>query len=319
MKAEKKMDVENKINTEQKMNLEQFAESLREWLEQQGQFEKVSLQKVLKNNGVVRCGLVLCKGEHNVVPTIYLEPFFRVYKDGTDIEEIVGEILEAYESAPDEDLDMAFFRDFSMVKDKLCMKLVNREANAEFLEKVPYRSFLDLAVVYYVDYYDPGLGAGTIQVYNSHMEMWGVTEKELWEAASINTPERKPGKIESIENVLAEISAGQGNDDSARSCSNIEKSPVPMLVITNAERVYGAAVILYSGMLKQAADQIDSDLFILPSSRHEVLAVPVVEEGDAAALKKMVMEVNKKELQPEDILSYNIFIYRREQDRLEIA
>lgn len=312
------MDAENKINTKQKMNMEQFAESIKERLEQQSLL-KVDLKQVLKNNGVVRCGLVLCKSEHNVAPTIYLEPFFKAYKDGADIEEIVGEILEAYENAPDEDADMSFLRDFSMVKDRLCMKLVNREANAEFLEKVPYRSFLDLAVAYYVDYYDPGLGAGTIQVYNSHMEMWGVTEEDLWEAASINTPERKPGRIESMEDILAEMLAEQDNGDNEYLGSCMGKSPVTMLVITNTGRLYGDAVILYSGMLKQAADRAGSDLFILPSSLHEVIAVPVMNGKDATELKEMVMEVNRTHVQAEDLLSDNIYIYRREQDRLEIA
>lgn len=319
MKAEKKIDAENKRNTKQKLNMEQFAESIREWLEQQGQFEKVSLQKVLKNNGVVRCGLVLCRGEHNVVPTIYLESFFKAYQDGADIDEIVGEILEAYESAPDEDADMSFFRDFSMVKDMLCMKLVNREANAGLLTKIPYRDFLDMAVVYYVDCDNPQIVAGTIQVYNSHMEMWGVTEEDLWEAASINTPERKPGRIESMEDILAEMLAEQDNGDNEYPGSCMGKSPVTMLVITNTGRLYGDAVILYSGMLRQAADRAGSDLFILPSSLHEVIAVPAMEREDAADLKEIVMAVNRTHLQPEEVLSDNVYIYRRERDRLEIA
>ena len=302
-----------------KMGMEQFAESIREIIEQQGQFEKVSLQNVLKNNGVMLRGLLLHSCGNNLVPTIYLESFFEAYRDGADMEEIVRKILEAYESTPGEEVDMSFFREFSMVKDRLYMKLVNREANMELLSKVPYREFLDMAVVYYMGYYHPEIGAGTIQVYNSHMEMWGVTEKNLWETASINTPERKPGRIESMEDILAEMFAGYGNDDSERSSCCMEKGSVPMLVITNTEKVYGAAVILYGGMLKQVADKIGSDLFILPSSLHEVIAVPMTEEREAVRLKKMVMKVNREQLRPEEVLSDNVYIYRREQDRLEIA
>ena len=94
---------------------------------------------------------------------------------------------------------------------------------------------------------------------------------------------------------------------------------VPMLVITNKQRLFGAVVILYDGMLKRAADKFCSDLFILPGALHEVLAVPMIEGRDAAKLKEMVKEVNRKELRPEDVLSYHVYIFRREQDRLEIA
>ena len=72
-----------------------------------------------------------------------------------------------------------------------------------------------------------------------------------------------------MEDVLAEIFEEQDNGDNEcpGSCTGV--GPMTMLVITNTGRLYGAAVILYSGMLKQVADKADSDLFILPSSLHE--------------------------------------------------
>ena len=300
-------------------NMEQFAEDIRERMEQQGRFEKVVIQDVMKNNGVSRCGLLMCSRGSNLVPTVYLEPFFKAYEDGADMDGITGKILESYESVLCEGVDMSFFQKFSMVKSRLCMALVNREMNQGLLAEIPYREFLDLAIIYYVDYRDPVIGAGTIRVHNSHMEMWGVTEEDLWEAASINTPERKPGRIEKMEDILAELLGGYGSDGSGCSCGNMEKGQVPMLVITNTERMYGAAVILYSGMLKQVADNIGSDLYILPSSRHEVIAIPVIGGREAAELKEMVMDVNRKELQTEDMLSDNVYVYWREQDRTEIA
>lgn len=299
------------------MDMEQFVENIKERLEQLGQFE-VELKHVLKNNSVMRCGLILHSGGNNLAPTIYMELLYKAYRNGVDMEKIVGKIMEAYEDASGEEVDISFFRDFSTVKDRLYMKLVNREMNAELLADLPYREFLDLAVVYYIDYDNPGTGAGTIQIRNSYMEMWGVTEGDLWAAASKNTPVQKPGRIESMGDMLEELSVGQGNRDCGLR-SSTGNSPVPMLVITNAERAYGAAVIMYSGMLKQAADKTESDVFILPSSLHEVIAVPVTEEREITELKEMVMEVNRNVLQPEEVLSDNVYIYRREQDRLEIA
>lgn len=304
------------METEKKMDMDQFAEDIKERLEQQGRFE-VELKHVLKNNGVMRCGLILHSGGNNLAPTIYMESFFRAYRDGADMQEIIGKIMEAYEGAPGAEVDMSFFRDFSTVSDRLCMKLVNREANAELLEDLPYREFLDMAVVYYIDYDNPRTGAGTIQIHNSHMEMWGVMEGDLWEAASKNTPMKKPGRVESMRDILEEVFEEQGNGGEFR--SSMDNTSVPMLVITNTERMYGAAVVMYSGLLKQAADKTGSDMFILPSSLHETIAIPVTEGRGVAELKEMVMEVNRNVLQPEEVLSDNVYIYRREQDRLEIA
>ncbi len=265
------MGTEENMETEGKMDIQQFAEKIRENIEQeqQGRFGEVILKDVLKNNGITRRGLVLRGRGTNLAPAIYLEPFFKAYEEGTGMGEIVKRILEVYGSTPHEGVDMSFFQEFPKVKDRLCVRLVNREANAVHLPGIPYRAFLDMAVAYYVDFHEPGFGAGTIQVRNSHMEMWGITEGDLWEAAKRNTPQRKPGRIENMEDILAEMCAGEGNGDSGFCSCCMGRNPVPMLVITNTERIYGAAVILYDGILKQAADKTGSDLYILPSSLHE--------------------------------------------------
>lgn len=305
------------MKTEKKMDMYQFAESIKERLEQQEQFE-VGLKSVLKNNGVKRCGLTLRSGENNLASTIYIEPFFEAYKNGADMDEIIGKILETSGDIPGEEVDMSFFQNFSTVRDRLCMKLVNKERNAELLPDIPHRPFLDMAIVYYVVHYNPKIGSGTIQVHNSNMEMWGVTEEDLWEVASIITPLQRPGRIESMKNIMAELFAGHENCDS-ECCNSMAEIPARVSVITNTDRVYGAAAILYNKVLEQAADRADSDLFILPSSLHEVLAIPAIEEYDIACLKAMVMDINRNVLQTEDVLSDNVYIYRREQDRLEVV
>lgn len=307
------------METRKKMDMEQFAESIRERLEQLGQFEKVSLRNISKNNGIMRCGLPLHNGGKNLGATIYLESFFEAYDNGADMEEITGEILKLYESSSCEEIDMSFFQERSMVKDRLCFKLVNREANAELLAKVPYREFLDLAVVYYVDFHDPQIGTGIIQIDNFHMKKWGVTEDDLWEAARINTPERKKEKIAGMDTLLAELFLEEKIDDSDCYDSCMREAYAPMLVITNTEKQYGAAVVLYDGALKHAADKMNSDLFVLPSSLHEVIAVPVTGGKNAAEFKEMVMTVNRTILPPEEMLSDNVYIYRRGQNRLEMA
>ncbi len=50
-----------------------------------------------------------------------------------------------------------------------------------------------------------------------------------------------------------------------------------------------------------------------------LIAVPVTEEKEAAKLKEMVMEINREQLLPEEMLSDNVYIYLRKQDKLAIA
>ena len=50
-------------------------------------------------------------------------------------------------------------------------------------------------------------------------------------------------------------------------CSNL-------YVLTNKSRINGAAGIMYEGVLKKLADKLESDMYILPSSIHEVIILP---------------------------------------------
>ena len=312
------------MNTEMMMDLRRFAEEVRERMERTGRFTKVGLEDVLKNNNVKRLGLRLHGGGVNIVPTIYLEPFFKEIGEGIDMDEIVDEILDVYEiNVCKESVDLSFFEKFSTTKDRLCMKLVNRAVNAELLERVPHREFLDLAVVYYADCKNPQIGAGTIQVNNYHMNTWGVTEEDLWKAASVNTPLLKPAKIKDIVSILAAMLVSKDSDDNGHGCNcDTVNDAAAMLVLTNVERAFGAAAILYDGVLKQMADQMGCDLFLLPSSVHEFIAVPM--KGDVTMekipkLNQMIVEVNAGQLLPEEVLSDHAYIYRREQDRVEMA
>ena len=85
-----------------------------------------------------------------------------------------------------------------------------------------------------------------------------------------------------------------------------------MFVAGNHHKNYGAAVILYEDFLEQFAKKINSDFYILPSSIHEVILIPVGnDEEEVSHLKRMVFEVNHTELEEEEILSDSIYRYMR--------
>ena len=130
------------MNTEMMMDLRRFAEEVRERMERTGRFTKVGLEDVLKNNNVKRLGLRLHGGGVNIVPTIYLEPFFKEIGEGIDMDEIVDEILDVYEiNVCKESVDLSFFEEFSATKDKMI-----EEVNAGQL--LPEEVLSDHAYIY---------------------------------------------------------------------------------------------------------------------------------------------------------------------------
>ena len=89
-------------------------------------------------------------------------------------------------------------------------------------------------------------------------------------------------------------------------------------VFTNENGVNGASVILYDHVLEDAAEKMDSDLILLPSSIHEWLTISANTTMGYDEISEMVHSVNSDVLEPEELLSDNIYIYSRENKEIHI-
>ena len=65
-----------------------------------------------------------------------------------------------------------------------------------------------------------------------------------------------------------------------------------MLCLTNRNMTNGASMILQKDIMKQAGEIIGSDFYVLPSSIHETLLVPLG-GMDVSELSQLVKEVNE--------------------------
>ena len=83
-------------------------------------------------------------------------------------------------------------------------------------------------------------------------------------------------------------------------------------VLTNRRGIYGASCMLYRDIIKDFADQEETDVIILPSSIHEVLLFPDHLMFDYAFLCRTVQEINREDVSEEDVLSDRIYIFSRE-------
>ena len=81
-----------------------------------------------------------------------------------------------------------------------------------------------------------------------------------------------------------------------------------MFVLTNELKLNGAAAILDTDLMLEIFEKI-GEFYILPSSIHEVLIVPMSSNIHVSELKAMVKEVNDTQVSPEDRLSYSIYYY----------
>lgn len=139
----------------------------------------------------------------------------------------------------------------------------------------------------------------------------GISEDRLIDDAISNTANITHASIRSINEVISSI------DDS------IEIPYLPeMIVVTSESKAGGASVILDDNVRQQVSALYEGkDFFVIPSSTHEVITVPVNNffTPDSDTLKGimgMISEVNDT-LDNEEILGYSVSIYNAKNHTLE--
>lgn len=308
------------------MEIKRFAQNVQAAVQKElGQGHKVTLKDIAKNNGVTLSGMIIMAEGQNIAPTIYLDSFHEAYEGGVSFERIVEKILEVYRTdTPSQSIDMEFFRDFEKVKDRICYKLINREKNEELLSQIPHKEFLDLEICFYYAYQGEALGNGSILIFNTHLEMWDTSLEELFALAQENTPIIFPWECKTIQEVLRDIvkveeketnEADKNQDGEEREES--DKGGL-MKILGNSAHIYGAACILYPGVLEEIAQKEGRDFYILPSSVHEVILLKAGDGEDPLLLKEMIREVNDTQVAMEEILSYQLYYFEHADNHIRI-
>ena len=280
---------------------------------------KVSAYTAVKNNGRERQGIVMETPGVNISPTIYLEEYYQCYQNGEGLEEIVDDIHSFYESIrKEESWDYRKILSYEGVKDRIVFKLVNREKNREFLESVPHREVLDLAVVFYVLLEVKREGMAMMTICENHIRQWGVDAETLWETAAENVKRILPAELFTMRYALNEIvssleeSCCAGENILEESCGEHDR----MYVLTNKIRSYGAACIAYPHIPEMIGRALGADYYVLPSSVQEVMIVPDDGGFDRGELEEMVREINATQVAPEEVLSDHIYYYNCGEGRL---
>lgn len=265
---------------------------------------------VEKNNGVLLYGISIMGPEEKLAPTIYVEPLFNEYIRGTmNVKEAENEILKIYSKEKMRpDIDVSVFSDFEKISSMLTFRLINAERNSELLKEVPHRMYLDMAVVYTVYVPDVFDGAGNVLVRNSLMKAWGTDEETLFRLSRENTPRIKEPVIKDLSEMLLSIleSPEEEKEEMERTLKN--GSGISMYVLTNSDKFYGDAVILYPELLKDLSEEIGPEFYLLPSSVHEFIAVPCMGNANEEDLYEMVKSVNRTSVGKEDFLSDNVYV-----------
>ena len=275
---------------------------------------RVYSRSVLKNNGVRLWGIMFEEAGNAASPTIYAEQYYEMYNSGSSIDEIADMICDTYERSKIRgEIDLGFLDNYSAVKDKLLCKIISYDFNEELLTEVPYRRFLDLAIVPYLSLDDTAFGDASVLVRRNLLNIWDINEEELIDDAMSNTYNGVDSELIPIgcliDSIMRNNSIGTENSSECL-CESIDEEKCPMYVLTNPKRIFGAIFMASSDVLSRCSSKLGGDFYLLPSSVHEVILLPAEDSTSYEYLSQMVREINDKELNRSEVLSDHAYIYR---------
>ena len=314
-------------------NYERFREKLKRRIQEfLGPEAAIEYSDIRKNNGNHYEGLYMMGIEDRMLPILNIRDYYHYYlEQNRNMDDVMERVKNeiAYPESTDNDL-AGLVPSFEEVRENIHYGLINYEANRQRLNGLVHRRFLDLAVVLYYAVYRDGQPFATVLIPNALAKLWQTDSRSLFELAEENAKKEKVMLLsvpQLLEIILTDAFETAGKEPEEirekvdAAVKRLEKKmkssgllPQRMFLLTNSTHCYGAACILYPGVLYALARREKEDLYILPVSIDDVLVIPAGDKIDGGFLKQRMMETAGVEQREKDWLSGKLYRYIAERD-----
>jgi len=291
------------------MNFNEFTEKIMSDMKERNPEHDIQMRTINKLQGQSYQGVVITANDQRGGVTVDLEKAYELLQEGTSYRKVLHglEFLAWQGAAAKPEIDLQLLNNYEKMAETLVMQVIPIKGNEKILDEVPHQVTGDIATVYRFQIETDGEKESTILITNQMLENYSITAEKLHRDALEFAPKNKPPVIQSVANMLMELS-GESFEDNKK-----------MLMATVESKINGAAVINYPGILEKAAEMLDGDFYVLPSSVHEFLFLKDDGNFDAQSLNETVLLINEFEVDEADKLSDNAYHYDSKEKVLEMA
>jgi len=258
----------------------------------------VEVNEVVKNNDIRLHGITIRKSNNPVAPCIYLESFYKRYEDGDSLNDVLYDIADMRVRNERQDINVDDFCSWDKIKDKVVVKLINKNMSDGYLKDKPHKTFGDLATVYMIEASSDGHAAINDRIFDEY----NITLDELHDTAMDNLVKQFDFKG------MREVLISMGIPEQIIPVDTTDE----MYVLTTQSKMFGASLILSDSIMKTIREKIGKDFVIIPSSIHEVIILPIPEENMSISdIMEMINSVNSGSLENTDVLSDHPYLYTK--------
>lgn len=203
---------------------------------------------------------------------------------------------------------------YQKIKKYLFVKPLNKKEHSLELEDAVHKDVGDIACVVYMmlsntnEYF-------CVKIKNQHLKQWKMTKEAVMEEALKNTCQMTPPFIYTN----GKNKSGGSFMDNGAFCLSKSDKVMGVQLCTNAKE-NGAVSVFFPGVLQRLAQLMESDLYILFTSRNES-SIYSVNESNLEDIKDElhIMETDYDNgIWYEDSLSEELYYYSRIEDKLSV-
>lgn len=244
--------------------------------------------------GITKTGVSILKENINDYVTVsvyYVEDIYLDYtKDSSSMPAFVKDFLKHYfEIEAPKGINPKEIMDIDYISKNIFCQVINYEFNKKYLETVPHRKFLDLAIIYriYLSEDDQHKAMISFIVANEFLKSINLSEEDLYKMALANT-----------ENIL-EPHLKDG-------------------ILTSTGDIYGSSFLVCRSKLRG----LNRDLIIIPVSADCLFILPANYQIDFKRIKYLLVSKSAEQIKSnrsvDCFLSTNIYTYDHVLDTLSI-
>lgn len=280
----------------------------------------IQISDVVKNNETVLKGFVIREPGNDVAPSFYLKNEYNDFLKGEKLSEIAQRVYLAYleerKKFDEEKFEISF--KWEDIKDRITFRLINTEKNENSLKNLPNYQFYDLSIVFIQSVRIGDSSLGTIAITNEYLERLGISKECLYETAILNTRKQQLFEISDICDTLVRLyqKNGHTHNDITEILAETKRA---FMYVLSTNGPFGATAMVYEDILKNFAEKVEDSFYILPSSIHELILIPKKNVTKVEFLASIVYEINRTQLEREEVLSDSVYYYDRDKERITMV
>lgn len=303
---------------------EVFKERLPRYMGSEYKDYEVQSQIVVKR-GVERDAFIFVPKDKEMasnrcIPTLYYDDIYEAYLKDENLDRELSYIAYSIDCAYEEQENMADCCTLEHMKDNVIFELINDESTF-FYSNYPFRRFLDTVVAYRwaIRIDNTGVYSGLID--NEAMKTAGLTEEDLYNKAFAKTRELLGYKVLSLEHMIRKMMTRDGADiDSIEKHLSRVSEYEKVFFVTNSRQYRASTGLLYEDFLREIADKVGDDFYVLPASVNDFIVFGAGGKRDVNMLLRILLDINKSYKDSKDqLLSRSIYFYSRANGKLEIC